>query len=176
MLRNAVLLAVACVSLAVGATQDVAVQKEIDRLHVPATLVPKEKRPLFIARGEGVQVYAANEKEGKLQWVLQGPVAVLLDYRTGEKIGTHSAGPTWVGNDGGKLTGTKLASEDSPNADAVSWLLLQVKAENGGRFAKVTHIQRLDTWGGRPPAAAPLKPGDTKEVRYEATYVFLGDE
>jgi len=175
MLRNAALLVVAGVSMTVSLRQDVTVQKELERLRVPAALVPKDKQALFMARGEGVQIYVGAHKDGKLQWVLQAPQAVLFDYKTGEKVGTHSSGPTWVDNDGGRLLGKKVGSEDAPNADAVPWLLLEAKAENGGRFANVTHIQRIDTWGGRAPAVAPMKVGETKEVHYEATYVFFGD-
>ena len=179
MLRSAVLVLATCISLVAGLPQDAAVQKESDRIHAPGTLAVKGKVPLFMARGEGVQIYAAEaDKEGKPQWILKAPRATLLDYKTGTQVGTHAAGPTWVDNDGGKLTGTgkPLAKEPAPNADAVPWLLLEVKAENGGRFAKVRNIQRLDTWGGNAPTVPPEKSGETKEVRYEATYVFWGDK
>jgi preprotein translocase subunit SecD len=158
-----------------SAPEDTAVQRELARLNVPEKLVPKGKQALFMTRGEGVQIYAAEDKDGKLVWSLKAPRADLLDYKTGDKVGTHSAGPIWVDNDGGKLTGKKLDGADSPNPDAVQWLLLEVKAEGGGRYAHVTHILRLDTWGGKAPASAPAKAGDAHETRYEATYVFLGD-
>jgi uncharacterized protein DUF3455 len=163
------------VCLALASPQDSTVQREAVRLHAPEKLVPAGKQALFMVRGEGVQIYVAEPKEGKLQWSLQAPRADLLDYKTGEKVGTHSAGPTWADNDGGKLVGKKIEGADAPNADAVPWLLLEAKAEGGGRYSHVTHIQRLDTWGGKAPSTAPSKAGDTREVRYEATYVFLGD-
>ena len=50
-----------------------------------------------------------------------------------------------------------------------------MKTENQGRFAKVTHVQRVDTWAGRPPAAAPVKAGDVQEVPYQATYILWGE-
>ena len=142
---------------------------------VPAPLATSGEQVLFRLRGEGVQIYVGAEKDGRLQWVLQAPQADLLDYRTGEKVGTHGAGPTWTAADGSTLEGTKVASADAPDADAVPWLLLATKAENGGRFANVTHIQRVDTWGGRAPAGPPAQVGETRQVRYEATYVLLGD-
>src|SRR5262245_9649336 len=142
---------------------------------VPAPLAVSGKHELFRLRGEGVQIYVGTQKDGGLQWVLQAPQADLLDYHTGEKVGTHGAGPTWTAGDGGVLRGTKVAAADAPDADAVPWLLLATKAENGGRFADVTHIQRVDTWGGRAPATPPAQAGETRQVRYEATYVFLGD-
>jgi hypothetical protein len=124
-------------------------------------------------RGEGVQIYVGAQQDGRLQWVLQSPQADLLDFRTGEKVGSHGAGPTWTDGNGDVLRGTKVASADAPDADAVPWLLLATKRENGGRFAKVTRIQRVDTWGGRAPTTPPAQAGETRQVRYEATYVFL---
>jgi len=142
---------------------------------VPAPLAPSGKRELFRLRGEGVQIYVGALQDGRLQWVLQAPQADLLDYRTGEQAGTHGAGPTWTAADGGVLRGKKVAAADAPDVDAVPWLLLETKSENGGRFANVTHIQRVATWGGRAPATPPAQAGETRQVRYEATYVFLGD-
>ena len=175
MFRGAMLCVVMCSCVGVSSKQGSPIQHETARLAAPESLMPAGKHALFMARGEGVQIYAAEEKDGKLAWALKSPRADLLDYKTGERVGVHSAGPTWVDVDGGKLTGKKLESVDAPNADAVPWLLLEAKAENGGRYSYVTHIQRLDTWGGRAPSAAPTKAGETREVRYEATYVFLGD-
>jgi hypothetical protein len=176
MLRTSLLMLVVGISIAVRSPQGTAIQKELDRLHIPDKLVPKDKQPLFILRGEGTQTYTGEEKDGKLQWSGSSPKAVLLDYRTGEQVGTHSKGPTWVDDAGSKLTGTLIEKDPSPNANAIPWLLLGAKSENGGRFAKVTNIQRVDTWGGMVGPAAPTKVGETKEVRYEATYVFLGDK
>lgn len=177
MLRATVWIAAVGFSLAVSYPQDNGIQKELDRLHVPASLVPKDEHPLFLFRAEGVQTYTAEEKDGKLQWGTASiPEAKLMDYRTGEQVGTHSKGPVWEDKDGSKLTGKKLASEPAPNANAIPWLLLEVKSENTGRLAKVKHVQRVDTWGGLAPEVAPKKAGDTQAVKYEATYVFLGDK
>jgi Protein of unknown function (DUF3455) len=177
MLRLTLLIVAVGLSMALRSPQDDGIQKELERLHVPASLVPKDKQPLFLFRAEGTQTYAAEEKDGKLQWgAASTPDAKLLDYRTGEQVGTHSKGPVWEDKDGSKLTGKKVASEAAPNVSAIPWLLLEVKSEKAGRLAKVTHIQRVDTWGGLAPGAAPTKPGDTQAVRYEATYVLLGDK
>jgi hypothetical protein len=172
-LRRSALLAIASVLVGCSSLPDAPSRGAVAA--VPAPLAPSGKQELFRLRGEGVQIYIGAEKDGRLQWVLQAPQADLLDYRTGEKVGTHGAGPTWTAADGSTLKGTKLASADAPDADAVPWLLLATKAENGGRFANVTHIQRVDTWGGRAPAAPPAQVGETRQVRYEATYVLLGD-
>jgi hypothetical protein len=175
MFRIVLLLVAVCACVGFSSLRDSAADRELARLNVPEKLVPKGKHALFMLRGEGVQIYAAEEKDGKLAWVFKSPRADLFDYASGDKVGTHAAGPVWTDNDGGKLKGNRLDGADAPNADAVQWLLLESDGEHGGRFAHVTHIQRLDTWGGKAPATAPTKAGETREVRYEATYVFLGD-
>jgi hypothetical protein len=176
MLRNMTMIVAVCVSLCGYARgQDTVVEKELQRLRIPEKLIPRGKLALFMVRAEGVQIYGAQVKDGKSAWVLQAPRATLLDYQTGEQVGTHSKGPTWMDSDGGKLTGKLLENNPAPNPNAIPWLLLEVASEGGGRFAKVTHIQRVDTWAGKAPAAAPTKMGETKEVRYQATYVFWGD-
>jgi hypothetical protein len=159
-------------AIAADAPPQTAIQKEVRRLAIPESLMPTGEQPLFMFRAEGVQIYTADRK---LQWVLQAPEAVLRDYRTGEKVGTHSKGPVWVDDKGSKLVATGKKSAPAPNADAVAWLLVDVRNENGGRFANVRHVQRVDTWAGLPPAAAPTKPGETVEARYEATYIFWGE-
>jgi hypothetical protein len=50
-----------------------------------------------------------------------------------------------------------------------------VKDENGGSYAKVTHVQRVDTWGGLKPAASPATADEIVKVPYQATYIFWGD-
>ena len=179
MFRTNLMSVIVGLSMAVSPPQDNMIQKELDRLQVPPNLVPKDKHPLFMFRAEGVQTYTGEEKEGKLQWNPASiPDAKLLDYRTGEQVGTHSKGPEgpiWEDKDGSKLTGKKLASEAAPNASAIPWLLLEVKSEKAGRLAKVTNVQRVDTWGGLAPQSAPKSAGETRSVKYEATYVFLGD-
>lgn len=176
MFRNTILFAIACVGVWIASPQDSRSPKELERLRIPEKLMLKGKQALFMLRAEGVQIYAAEEKDGKLQWGSATPEATLLDYTTGEMVGTHSKGPTWVHADGGTLSGKMIEHDPAPNADAVQWLLLEVKSAKGGRFAKVTNIQRVDTWGGRAPSGVPTKAGETRKVRYEATYVFLGNQ
>jgi hypothetical protein len=148
--------------------------KELERLKVPAKLIPEKAQLLFVLRAEGVQVYKGKDKDGKPQWVLDGPRADLLDYATGQKVGTHSKGPVWEGTDGSKVKGKPLANVPAPNPTAIDWLLLEGKGEGGGRFGNVTFIGRVDTWAGRAPIAAPARAGTVTEVRYQATYVFYG--
>jgi hypothetical protein len=168
------LLAVPCVSGA-DPSKESPTDKELARLKLPAKLIPEKGKALFLLRAEGVQIYKGVEKDGKLQWVLDAPKAALLDYATGEQVGTHGKGPVWEGTDGSKVQGNLLASEPAPNPSAIPWLLLEAKGDgSGGRFGKVAFIARVDTWAGRAPATPPGKVGAVKEVRYQATYVFFG--
>jgi hypothetical protein len=147
--------------------------KEVKRLAVPEKLTPPGRSPLFLLRAEGVQVYRAQKKGKDLVWAFQEPDAVLLDFEKGDRVGSHGKGPVWADGEAGKVTAKAIASAPSP-ASAVAWLLLEATGKPTGRFEKVTHIQRIDTWGGQPPAARPQKEGETKKVRYHATYVFWG--
>ena len=178
MLRTTLSLLVVLLPMTASSPQDSVIQKEVDRLSVPANLAPAGKRPLFLFRAEGVQTYTAEEKEGKVQWGAAAvPEAKLFDFRTGEQLGTHSSGPVWQDAGGSKISkvkDSKPVSAPAPNASAIPWLLIDVKSESGERFAKVTNVQRLDTWGGLAPIAPPKKAGDTQAVKYEATYVFWG--
>jgi internalin A len=175
-MRHAIVLVlIACASPAVFGQQQMAIEKEVNRLAIPQDLMPKGKQPLFLVRAEGVQIYQANEK---LQWVFQSPQAKLLDYRTGAEVGSHSKepkGPIWVDGKGSKLTGNKIRDKVAPNEEAIDWLLLEVNNENGGDYAKVTHIQRVDTWAGRMPTIKPTKVEETVRVPYQATYIFWGE-
>ncbi len=177
MIRSALLVVAACLPFAISGRADDAVQKELARLNIPAKLVPAGEQPLLLARADGTQTYTAEEKDGKLQWSAGSvPDATLWDFQSAAKVGTHSKGPKWVDNDGSSLLGDPLTvvKEPSANADTIPWLLVTVKSEGKGRFANVTHVQRVDTWGGKAPASAPTKAGETQSVHYHATYVFLG--
>jgi hypothetical protein len=161
--------------LAAAEVKETAGEKYVKRLAVPEKLMPRGKSLLFLLRAEGVQVYRAEKKGGELVWVFQEPDAILLDYETGEKVGTHGKGPFWADSDGGKILGTSPQSVPSPSDGAVPWLLLEAKGTPTGRFAKVTHVQRIDTWSGQPPTAKPKEEGEIKKVRYHATYAFWGE-
>ncbi len=162
-------------SLAAEEAKETAAEKYVKRLAVPEKLIPKGKSLLFLLRAEGVQVYRAEKKGDELVWAFQEPDAILLDFETGEKVGTHGKGPFWADADGGKVLGTSPQSAPAPSMGAVPWLLLEAKGNPTGRFAKVTHIQRLDTWSGQPTAAKPKEEGETKKIRYHATYAFWGE-
>jgi hypothetical protein len=177
-IRRAVLLLAVALCIAADPPRDSLVFKELERLDLPRKLIPEKGRPLFLLRAEGVQIYKAIDKDGEVQWSFDGPRADLMDYETGEKVGTHfkgPKGPVWEAIDGSKVEGKRFASEKARNASAVDWLLLEGTGDGKkGRFEGAAFITRVDTWGGREPTTKPDKIGAVKEVRYQATYVFWG--
>jgi Protein of unknown function (DUF3455) len=132
----------------------------------PSIEVPAGSRLLLAAKGDGAQIYTCTAGH----WVLKAPDAKLLDA-AGTQIGTHFAGPTWRMNDGSEVKGKAIASQPSPDAASVAWLLLQAVPGSGqGRFAAVTYIRRTNTRGGAAPKEACT--GDTLSVPYRADYTF----
>jgi len=143
----------------------------------PNLAVPSGHTLLLEALARGVQIYVCqptSDNPSVFAWTLQGPEAELFS-RSGERIGRHFAGPTWEGNDGSQVVGEVRATANSPDPQAIPWLLLQARANLGtGIFSTVTYIQRLDTVGGRAPTAGcdQAHAGQVQRVDYTATYLF----
>jgi hypothetical protein len=154
-------------------------------LQVPqtsASLKVSEGRVLMNElRATGVQIYECGTDkadDNKYAWNFKAPEADLFETRgkqRGEKIGKHYGGPTWEGNDGSKVVGMVQASENSTDANAITWLLLGVKSNSGdGIFAKTANIQRLETSGGKAPVDGcdQAHLGTQARVPYSAKYYF----
>ncbi len=127
------------------------------------------------AQGVGSQIYTCKAAaDGAFSWSLKAPDAELRG-RDSKLIGHHFAGPTWKLTDASEVTGKAAAHVDSPDADSIPWLLVNVVSHAGkGLLAKVTTIQRLHTRGGKPPAAGcddSHKDAETKSS-YAADYYF----
>jgi len=137
--------------------------------------VPAGARTVFTAKGVGLQIYGCTAAQDGARWILKGPDAKLLDA-AGEQIGAHFTGPTWKLNDGSQVLGEFVASQPSPDADSVPWLLLRARAGSGtGKLAVVTFIRRTETHGGTPVASDCKTAGDagkSAQVPYSATYTF----
>jgi hypothetical protein len=131
----------------------------------------------------GAQIYTctASAADGSADagattyaWVLKAPDANLYDS-SGAQVGTHGAGPHWSSSDGSVVNGMKVAQVDSPQADAIPWLLLRATSTTGtGIFSDVTYVQRLDTAGGTAPATGCDWTTVGTDVRsaYTAEYYF----
>lgn len=145
---------------------------------IPSDLVvPSGHVLLMQSEARGVQIYECQAKAdspGVFEWAFRAPEAELLNNR-GERIGRHFAGPTWEGNDGSQVVGIVRATANSPSPDAIPWLLLQARSNQGtGAFSTVSYIQRLNTSGGRAPAdgCEDAHTGQAVRMDYTATYVF----
>ena len=86
----------------------------------------------------------------------------------------HFGGPTWQSEaDGSLITAAPVAN--SPVPGAVPELLLEVRTRSGsGMLSTVTHIQRMNTFGGVAPATA-CTDGQKASVPYNANYIFWGN-
>jgi len=129
------------------------------------------------AHAVGVQRYACKAQMDKPEpfgWVLVAPEADLFDA-SGKRIGKHYGGPTWENLEGAKVVGELKEKADSPEADAVPWLLLTAKSSTGpGPLGQTKYIQRIGTVGGKAPAAGCDEKSVGNEVRipYNADYYF----
>jgi hypothetical protein len=137
---------------------------------------PPGERVVLKTHATGAQVYiCTTAADGTSQWTLKGPDAGLHDGK-GAVIGHHYAGPTWKLKDGSEVTGKAVAHADSPEPQAIAWLLLSVVSHAGsGALSTVTHIQRINTHGGQPPPAtqcdATKRNTETRSA-YSADYYF----
>ena len=118
----------------------------------------------------GVQIYTWNGTS----WGASVPEAVLLDD-DGNIVAIHYAGPTWESNSGSKVVGVVVPPRVTVDPDAIPWLLLAAVpagTEGPGIFANTTYIQRVNTSGGKAPAAAGDFVGQVARVPYTAEYFF----
>jgi len=143
---------------------------------LPAALKPGVLKPYLAVPAKGVQIYMCMKNEtGAYAWTFNGPEAE-LDDSAGKAIGKHYGGPTWEGNDGGKVVGAVKASAPAPGGNAIPWLLLDVKSHDGsGQFRQAAAILRVNTVGGQAPAGGCDEghAGTEERVPYTATYYFL---
>ena len=148
---------------------------------VPSALQVPSGQKLFVrAEAKGVQIYKSVEgKDGKLEWVLEGPLAELFGA-DGKTLGFHYEGPSWEAIDGSKVSRDKeytvrITAAPNPQED-IPWLLIKVNAEGDkqGVFNRIEYIQRVNTKGGKAPVEPPLRLGTKVGKAYRATYYCYG--
>jgi hypothetical protein len=144
--------------------------------NVPAALqVPEGHTLRFRAYALGTQHYECQMTEaGTTVWTFRQPKAELV-ADDGEPLGIHGRGPFWAGYDGSRVVGSAPTSAPGidPTNDIPLLLLRATSADQEGRFAGLSYIQRLDTRGGAAPAG-PCDPDQkpTLAVPYLAVYYF----
>ena len=137
---------------------------------------PAGEELALVAHATGFQIYSCQlGTYGQPAWIFKAPEAELRDT-TDRAIGRHYAGPAWKHIDGSEVTGKVLAKVDSPDADAIPWLLLTATNHSGtGILTRVSTIQRIHTKGGQPPAATRCTSSNldvTSKSSYVADYYF----
>ncbi len=144
----------------------------------PATVTaPAGNKAVMTTIGLGTLTYECRAKANManaFEWTFTGPTAVLYDMNR-NTVGKYYGGPTWESNDGSKVTGKQLAVAPSPNPGAIPLQLVQANPAMGkGAMNGVTYIQRLNTIGGVAPtdSCSNANAGETKQIRYQADYVF----
>lgn len=140
-----------------------------------AIQVPAGVKVALSARASGSQIYTCQAgADGKFSWTFKAPDAELHD-RNDHVIGHHSAGPTWKLTDGSSVTGKATAHADSPDPDAIPWLLVTVTSHSGnGLLDNVTTVQRIHTHGGKAPSEGCDEAHRAAETQssYTADYYF----
>ncbi|HEY4739434.1 MAG TPA: DUF3455 domain-containing protein [Candidatus Acidoferrales bacterium] len=163
----------ACATLLAGACAvfsfSVAAQDVPEKLQPPAG-----EQLLLQVRAKGDQVYTCKSDAGQFAWSLKAPDARLFD-KDDKLFGKHFAGPSWEASDGSRVTGKAVANSPSPDGDSIPWLLVTVVSHDGsGVLSRVTSIQRVNTKGGKAPAAGcdASHVGSEVRVAYVADYRF----
>jgi len=149
----------------------------VSRPDVPDKIkAPAGEEVVLEAHATGSQIYVCQTRaDGQFAWNLKAPDAELRD-QSGGVIGHHFAGPAWKDSDGSEVTGKAVAKVDSPDPNAIPWLLVTATGHSGnGVLSRVTSIQRIRTKGGlAPPADECNAAKQNVEVRssYTADYYF----
>ena len=143
-----------------------------------AIQAPGNERLYLQVHATGDQIYTCRGGAAQFAWTLKAPDAQLFN-KDGKVVGKHFAGPSWEASDGSRLAGKAVANAPSPDATSIPWLLVNVIGHEGnGVLSRATTIQRLNTKGGKAPAAGCDAAHVNQEIRvpYSADYFFYTQE
>jgi uncharacterized protein DUF3455 len=160
---------------------------------VPAGIrVPAGNEAFLIGHGDGTQNYVCSPAKslGQVAWTLFTPRATLFNDDGGQ-LTTHYFSPnpgevdtpvraTWEDSRDTSTVWAKANATAVVNPDAIAWVLLEVVGREVGPTGAATlfgttFIQRVNTFGGLPPATGCDTPADLGAkafVPYTADYVF----
>ena len=143
---------------------------------MPNLRAPDGERAAFMLKAQGVQIYACKPRADDpyaYAWSFIAPEATLSE--DGNIVGRHYAGPTWAStSDRSSVKGAAREKQDG-GAGNIPWLLLAATADAAeGRFAGVTSVQRVATYGGVEPKqpCTGANAGQEARVPYTAHYYF----
>ncbi|MCX8004410.1 MAG: DUF3455 domain-containing protein [Burkholderiaceae bacterium] len=133
---------------------------------------PDSVQPTLRLSARGVQVFRCEPRGGGFAWVFRLPEAELLDA-AGRVVGRHGANFSFEHTDGSRLLASVLAFDEAPRAGDLRWLLLSARSFGQGVFAGVTHVQRVNTVGGMPPARCEAgQQNRLLRIDFSADFVF----
>ena len=111
--------------------------------------VPVGNKVHFHGFGVGVQIYTWNGTS----WGTAVPEAIL--FHAEGVVAIHFGGPTWQSNSGSTVVGALPPKAVTVDTNAIPWVkLVALTTEGPGIFADTKFIQRVNTTGGKAPAAA----------------------
>ncbi len=133
---------------------------------------PSTHEPALQLASRGVQIFRCEKREGGLIWVFRQPQAELLDG-SGKMVGRHGANFSFEHDDGSRLVSTIVAYDEADKATDLRWLLLTTRSFGNGVLENVSHVQRINTTGGMPPARCePSQLNQILRVDFTSDFVF----
>lgn len=133
---------------------------------------PADHEPVLRLAARGVQVFRCEKRDGQGAWVFRQPDAELLDA-TGKVAGRHGANFSFEHIDGSRLVASIAAHDEAPKPTDLRWLLMTTRSFGKGAFDGVTHVQRVNTNGGMPPASCDAaQVGRVLRVDFTSDFIF----
>jgi hypothetical protein len=133
---------------------------------------PADQEPVLQFSARGVQIFRCEKRDAELNWVFRQPDAELFDAG-GKLVARHGASFSFEHVDGSRLLSTVAAYDEAPKATDLRWLLFTTRSFGKGAFDGVTHVQRVNTQGGMPPARCGTNQlGQLLRVDFSSDFVF----
>lgn len=112
---------------------------------------PSTHEPALQLAARGVQIFRCEKRDAGAVWVFRQPQAELLDS-SGKEVGQHGANFSFEHDDGSRLVSNIAAYDEPSKPTDLRWLLLTTRSFGKGALENITHVQRVNTSGGMPPA------------------------
>jgi hypothetical protein len=134
--------------------------------------VPDDREPVLKLAARGAQVFRCEKRDGQGAWMFRQPDAELLDP-AGKVVGRHGANFSFEHVDGSRLVATIAAHDEAPKPTDLRWLLMTTRSFGKGAFEGVTHVQRINTAGGMPPAGCDAAhAGRVLRIDFTSDFLF----
>lgn len=133
---------------------------------------PSTHEPTLQLASRGVQIFRCEKRDSSQVWVFRQPQAELLDAN-GKVVGQHGANFSFELDDGSRLVSTVVAYDEAAKPSDLRLLLLTTRSFGKGTLENVTHVQRVNTAGGMPPARCDTAQlNQLLRVNFTSDFVF----